>query len=270
VINSKEKAARIILVNDGSSEPESIEKLKEIAKYYPVEIIHKTNTGLANTRNFAAKLVDTEFMAFLDADDCIHEKYYEKALAILQQYTNVSFVGCWAQYFGESENSWPAFNPEPPYLLAHNMINSSGLVYKTNDFLQSGLNDPKMVYGMEDYDSVISMVSQGFQGIAIPEKLWNYRIRSNSMAQAFNRDSELYLYRLIAEKHKDFFSLFSSEIVGILNTNGPGINYDNPTWSVPSVDGITLPNFNSKWMNRIKKNKILRKVGKKVYTKLTN
>jgi glycosyltransferase involved in cell wall biosynthesis len=268
VVNSSLKPTRIIIVNDGSTEKSSLDKLNELDAKYPIEIINKHNTGLAATRNFAAKLVKTEFMAFLDADDCVMEKYYEKAVSILKKYENVSFVGCWAQYFGESDDVWPAFNPEPPYLLAHNTINSSGLIYKTNDFMESGFNDSKMIYGMEDYDSVISMVSNGYQGIVIPEKLWKYRIRSNSMAQSFTRDSELYLYRLIAAKHREFFAEYNMELVNILNANGPGINYDNPTWSVPTANGISLPDFNSKLMNRIKNNAFLRKVGKKIYVRL--
>lgn len=269
IVESSLKPTRIIVVNDGSTEKVSIDKLNELREKYPLEIVNKPNTGLAATRNYAAKMVETEFMAFLDADDCVTDKYYEKAIAVLKKYDNVSFVGCWAQYFGESEDIWPAYNPEPPYLLAHNTVNSSGLVYKTNDFLESGFNDPKMIYGMEDYDSVISMVSKGYQGIVIPEKLWRYRIRSNSIAQSFNRDSELYLYRLIAAKHKSFFAEYSMELVNILNANGPGINYDNPTWNTPSANGVSLPNFNSKFMNRIKNNRILRKIGKRLYTKLT-
>lgn len=268
VVESSLRPTRIIVVNDGSSEKDSIDKLDELKVKYPIEIVSKSNSGLAATRNFAAKLVETEFMAFLDADDCVMEDYYEKAIAILKKYENVSFVGCWAQYFGESEDVWPAFNPEPPYLLAHNTLNSSGLIYKTIDFLKTGFNDPKMIYGMEDYDSVISMVSKGYQGIVIPEKLWRYRIRANSMAQNFNRDSELYLYRLIAEKHKSFFVEYNMELVNILNANGPGINYDNPTWNVPSANGISLPNFNSKFINRIKNNRFMRKIGKKIYKKL--
>lgn len=265
---SNQNIDEIIIINDGSTEKYSTEKLKELCDNFEVTIYNKENEGLSLTRNFGAKQVKTKYFSFLDADDTVEPDYYKKALKILKQYDNVNFVGCWAQYFGESSDSWATFNPEPPFLLVHNMINSSALVYKTNSFIKYGLNDHKMIYGMEDYDSVLSMVENGSKGVVISEKLWNYRIRNNSMAQSFNRNSELYLYQLMAKKHKVFFSYYASDVVGVLNNNGPGINYDNPSFNTIQTDFLKIPSFNSKLITIVKRNKLLRKLGKKIYYKL--
>ncbi|MFT6947574.1 MAG: glycosyltransferase involved in cell wall biosynthesis [Vicingaceae bacterium] len=252
----------IIIINDGSTKNNSLEKLNYLEEKYQVKVYHKSNEGLSATRNFGAEKANGEFLAFLDSDDTVSPNYYEKAITVLKEYDNVSFVGCWAQYFGESTDIWPSFNPEPPYLLTHNMINSSALVYKHSDFVNFGLNDSKMIYGMEDYDSVISMVKNGCRGVALPEALWQYRIRKNSMAQSFNRNKELYLYRLIGKKHAQFFNDYGSEIAAILNHNDSGISFDNPTWPKAEFDKRLL---NTKAIQLIKKNRILRGLGKKVY-----
>ncbi|MEQ8927626.1 MAG: glycosyltransferase, partial [Fulvivirga sp.] len=177
VVNCTYPNKNILIIDDGSTDIRSIEALKKIELSGKVKVVRKENEGLSATRNFGANIANGEYIAFLDADDKVEPSYYEKAIKLIRKYNNVSFVGCWASYFEGSDISWPSFNPEPPYLLAHNMINSSALVYKKNDFLSSGGNDRQMIYGMEDYDSVINMVKNGFRGVAIPEKLWGYRIR---------------------------------------------------------------------------------------------
>jgi len=262
------KNVEIIIVNDGSTDAKSLKVLEQLKEDKSIAIYNKTNQGLSLARNFGAKKSTGAYLAFLDADDTVSPEYYERALEVLKQYDNVSFIGCWAQYFGESTDIWPTFNPEPPYLLAHNMINSSGLVYKKDDFISFGQNDPELIYGMEDYDSVISMVKNGARGLSFPELWWQYRIRKNSMAQSFTRNKELYLYRKISEKHKAFFGKYGTEISNILNHNGPGIYFNNPTWALNTKKGSKL--LNGKLALLIKKNPKMRFVAKKIYNRLNN
>ncbi|RYM34016.1 glycosyltransferase [Brumimicrobium glaciale] len=256
----------IIIVNDGSTDPNSIKVLEKLKEDKSITIYNKPNQGLSLARNFGAKKSTGDYLAFLDADDTVSPEYYERAIEVLKHYNNVSFIGCWAQYFGESTDIWPTFNPEPPYLLTHNMINSSALVYKKEDFLSFGQNDPNLVYGMEDYDSVISMVKNGARGLSFPELWWQYRIRKNSMAQSFTKNKELYLYRKISEKHKDLFGRYGTEISNLLNHNGTGIHFNNPTWPLNLSKGSKLSSL--RLAQIVKKNPTMRFLAKKIYNKL--
>lgn len=236
VVKSDYDPMEIIIVNDGSDEPLSVEMLYRLENRYPIKVLHKKNEGLARTRNFGAEAAKGEYITFLDADDLVSPDYYRKAIEILEYYENVSFVGCWSKYFGDcAEAIWPTWNPEPPFLLVHNMVNSSALVYRRADFLESGLNDPEMEYGMEDYESVVRMLKEGFRGIIIPEPMFKYRVRRNSMSRGFNRNNMLYLYNLIAEKNRQIYQEYAVEVIGLLNANGPGFLYDNPTVELPQV-----------------------------------
>jgi len=267
VIGSTYKKIEIIIVNDGSSGDENISILHKLSETYSVKIINKTNEGLALARNKGASLAKGRYLAFLDPDDTVEATYYEKAINVLKHYDNVYFVGCWAKYFGNASGYWPSFNPEPPYLLVHNMINSSALVFKKAAFLDGGLNDPKMIFGMEDYDSVIGMVKKGYQGVALPESLWNYRVRKKSMSRAFTTNKQLYLYGLITEKHKNFYSIFAADIINLLNANGPGFKYDNPTFPNNSLElGLIGSKVKNKIYNKLKSNKILRKLAINIKT----
>lgn len=261
------KNTEILVVNDGSKK-EELAKLKFLQNKYHFQLISKENEGLALTRNYGAQHAKGEFIAFLDADDTVEPSYYTKAIQVLKEHKEIGFVGCWAQYFERSKGTWPTFNPEPPYLLTHNMINSSAIIVRKQDFLSFGLNDPKMIYGMEDYDSIISMVKNGIRGVVLPEFLWNYRIRKDSMQQSFTLNKQLMLYREISKKHNEFFNQYGSEIANILNHNGSGIFYQNPTLSNNKLKQKLERLLGQKTITLIKKNRMIREVAKKVYRKI--
>jgi glycosyltransferase involved in cell wall biosynthesis len=227
------KELEIIIVNDGSTDPASTGLLDKLeADVRQVRVIHQPNMGIAYARNNGAAVAGGAYLAFLDADDKIAPLYYERAIRTLQKNENVYFVGCWVQYFENSRAVWPAFTPQPPYALVHNPINSSGLVYKRNAFLAAGLNDPKVGYGLEDYESVIAMLEQGLNGVVLPECLFYYRVRTGSMIRSITREKLLYSNKYITEKHSSYYAKFTTQIINLLNANGPGYLFDNPSIAV--------------------------------------
>lgn len=114
----------IIIVNDGSTDPHSLAALHEIeARRLPqVRVLHTENQGLALSRIAGAAAAKGEFIAFVDADDLVEPEFFERALVVLQRYTNVSMVCSWLRYFGEATDLWPTWNAEFPYLLGHNKV----------------------------------------------------------------------------------------------------------------------------------------------------
>jgi len=126
VLDATYKHLEVLVINDGSTDPASIEKLKSIARLENVRVFHHKNQGLAFTRNYGAEVAKGAYLAFLDADDKVAPTYYEKAVAALQRNRNVYFVGAWVKYFGNSTRLWPTFTPQPPFVLVHNPVNSSG------------------------------------------------------------------------------------------------------------------------------------------------
>lgn len=241
ILASSYRNLEVIIVNDGTNDAESLVALKELAALDAVTVVHKRNEGLPLARNSGASAARGEFVAFIDADDQVAPEFFEWGISLLKGYDNVSFVGSWTQYFEGSEGIWPTWNPEPPYLLVHNPVTSGGLIFRTQDFLAFGINDPEMEYGMEDYESVIKLVKHGCMGVVIPSPLFRYRIRPNSMSRGFNVDNQLYLYQLLTQKHADFYQEFGGEVFSLLNANGPGYLYDNPTWEFPPVGFLVPP-----------------------------
>ena len=240
----------ILVVNDGSTDPKSLAALDRWRDHTEVRVIDQPNRGLSATRNIGARQAAGQYLAFLDADDKVTPEYYNKAIRILKHYPNVHFVGSWVRYFDGATGIWPTFNPAPPYLLAHNPVNSSGLVYKTASFLEAGLNDRRLEYGLEDYDSVIGMVSRGFNGVVLPEPLHLYRVRAGSMIRRMNRNKLLFSHAYIAEKHCAYYRRFAPELIQMLNANGPAYLYENPTREIFVTASVDRPGG---WRHRVKR-----------------
>ena len=236
------KKYEIIIVNDGSTDQESIDVLKQYENDEKIRIINIKNKGLANARNVGAEAAKGEFVAFIDADDKIDKTFYPKAINILHQYDNVSYVYSWVQYFEGSTAVWPTFNIHIPYLLCANMLAAYSVIRK-NDFLNFGKNRIKMEYGMEDYDGWVSLAEHGCLGVSIPEKLNLYRVRKDSMSRQFNKKMRIYLYQISRDGHEKIFEKYSKEIYMLLLTNGQPFYWNNPTTQVYLPSGETVVEY---------------------------
>lgn len=241
VLGCRVRRLEILVVNDGSTDARSLAVLDRWRDHPEVTVIDQPNRGLAAARNAGARRAAGRYLAFLDADDKVTSDYYEKAVGVLAWYENVHFVGCWVRYFGGGAGVWPAFIPGPPYLLTHNPVNSSGLVYRTGSFLAAGLNDRRLEYGLEDYESVVSMVASGLNGVVLPEALHLYRVRPRSMIRRMSRTKLLNAHGYIAEKHRELYQRFAVDVVQLLNSNGPGYLFENPTTEIHVRSSWTRP-----------------------------
>ena len=67
-INQNFENYEIMVVNDGSTD-NSEKIIKKYQKKHKFKYFYKENTGIADTRNFAIEMVETDYFLFLDADD---------------------------------------------------------------------------------------------------------------------------------------------------------------------------------------------------------
>ncbi|HTD93752.1 MAG TPA: hypothetical protein VK644_08070, partial [Chitinophagaceae bacterium] len=120
--------------------------------------------------------------------------------------------------------------------------------------------------GLEDYDSVISLVSKGFNGVVFPETMFYYRVRHNSMIRSVNRAQKLVLQEYIANKNKAFYAKFASSLFNLLNANGPAINLDNPTLDYDLLDKVPFGGRLSRMViSLVKKNRHVKTIAYKIY-----
>lgn len=227
----------IVVANSESTDPGSVVKFYQLMGRYAddprmrFELIE--DRGLAFSRNEGARLARGEHLLFLDPDDVLHPDYIGRCVAILDTYQNVGAVGSWVQSFEGSTGRWPTWNTEPPYILFHNCINTASMMFRRSVFLACAKNDVGMFVGMEDYEAMIRMVGAGYGAVAIPDFLFRYRVRADSMMRTLIKINDVYSYERIAQNNKQLFERFATSIVGLLNGNGPGFRHDNPLVEAP-------------------------------------
>jgi GT2 family glycosyltransferase len=113
----------------------------------------------------------------------------------------VAFVSHWLEAFGDERWSWAPERCDLPALLARNAVNGAALV-RRQAFEAVGGYDETMREGCEDWDLWLRLVESGRHGTIIPEVLFYYRRRADSMsrrmldARAYRRPLEM-----LVQKH---------------------------------------------------------------------
>lgn len=81
LLNQTLRNLEVILVDDGSPDscPRICEEYKK--KDTRVKVVHKQNGGLSDARNAGMKLVEGEYVAFIDSDDYVDLHMFEKLYA---------------------------------------------------------------------------------------------------------------------------------------------------------------------------------------------
>jgi glycosyltransferase involved in cell wall biosynthesis len=246
ILNSTYKNIEIILVNDGSTEPATNETLNRIEQQHPaVRVFNQQNSGVAAARNNGIAAAQGEIIALLDADDLVAPHYYQKAVELLKRFDNVGFVGCWTEFFNESGvvDHWITHNPEPPLFFLLNTINTQAIVVKKAALEKYGLHDGSLNMMLDDWESAINMLVHGIRGIVIPEFLFHYRIRTNSVYRS-HADQWIKSYQKILTKHFDNLQAYSKDLLLLLTANGPNIFYKAPELLPDYYRIMTkMPNF---------------------------
>lgn len=202
-LNSTFQEIEIIVVNNGSTDPFTIETLNRLDKP-KTRVVHiEKNIGLPYGRNFGIKAAKGKYILPLDADDKIHSTYIEKAYRVMEDKPQVGFVTCGMEYFGDDYWVWMP----PPFdfdrLLLQNYVNVASLFRKKAWQDVGGYNE-SMLDGYEDWDFWISLAEKGWLGDTIEEVLFFYRRHGKTMSHDAGQKHE-FIYKQIQANHPDLY-----------------------------------------------------------------
>jgi glycosyltransferase involved in cell wall biosynthesis len=209
VLRSDFRQYEIIVVNDGSTDPYTVEVFKEMERRFlhdpRVSFVHQANTGLSAARNKGIAAAKGEYVLPLDADNRIRPQYMSRAVEVLDSNRDVGVVYAYADLFGERSGVW-AFPPfDAKKLLLENFVEACS-VFRKEIWEQCNGYDPDMTIGYEDWDLWISAMEKGWGFHLIKEVLFDYRVRKNSMASNCNMpDNDRQLLNYICDKHRETY-----------------------------------------------------------------
>ena len=140
VLNQTFPYYEILIIDDGSKDEESLEKLKEIEKLDKrIKVFHKENEGLAATRDFGDSKSSTscKYLMFLDDDDLIEPTFLECGYWTLETNKEASWAYSDSVGFGTQEYVWNKYFDSDKMKKVNELI-SEALVRKSDFEIVNG------------------------------------------------------------------------------------------------------------------------------------
>jgi glycosyltransferase involved in cell wall biosynthesis len=170
----------VIVVDDGSSDAETIRVLETVKSLPRVRVIRQVNAGLPSARNTGIALAHGEYICCLDADDTLEPSYIELCIAVLELDRSAGFAYSWVQLFGDETGVWRTREFDISEALYDNHTPASA-VFRRDDWLAVGGYRPDMRSGYEDWEFWLRVAALGRRGRVIRSPLINHRRHGRTM-----------------------------------------------------------------------------------------
>lgn len=201
----------VIVVNDGSTDPLTLNVLADLEKKN-IRVLHKKNGRMSSARNHGVKHANGTLIAALDADDYFHPTFFERALTLLHEQEEVAVVTSYIQLFGEiNKTAKPRGGDENNFLFS-NQCPACAMVRKSCWDAVGGY-DEAMKWGYEDWEFYIRITQQGWKIHVFPEKLLFYRQTKKSVHKNDTLTHRAELVSYIVDKHKDWYLQKLKELI---------------------------------------------------------
>jgi len=213
IFNQSYENFDVWIINDGSTEINAIEKLKEFESNPQINILHQENEGPSIARNNAIKKSNAKYIIPLDADDKITEHAIKNGLPFLLENENLGVVYGNLNYFGV-ENYLKIQEPfEIKKQILWNQVAICCLIKKEVFESVEYYDEYLSKLGLEDWEFWIRVYEQGWHFKEMDETLFEIRVSVNSRTfQVANKNIDA-IKEYVYKKHavilaKEFNNLF--------------------------------------------------------------
>ncbi len=172
------------------------EVLLELRARFGFQVLLRPNGGLGAARNFGIAQSRGAYVLPLDADNVLEPTFVERCLAVLEADDDVAFVTSWNRYVDELGVPHPAPNEgyrplgnRTPLVEEEGLAGDGTAVFRRSVFDHHRFGEE--LTSFEDWALFRSMHRAGRFGRVIPEMLWRYRVREDSMLRAVGMPNEL-------------------------------------------------------------------------------
>jgi hypothetical protein len=193
----------IIVVNDGSTNPETLALLNQLPQ--DVQVVHKPNGGLSSARNYGIAGSRGEIMVALDSDDRFAPSFIEEAVNILDREKQTGIVSSHVQEFGSSSKVWRTTATDDLSFLTENRVVACS-AFRRQCWADAGGYDEQMRQGCEDWDFWIRVTQHGWKVHVIPKKLFYYRKLEGSMMATETRPKMMEILDYMIRKNQPWYN----------------------------------------------------------------
>ena len=179
----------ILIVNDGSTNKDTLAALEQVKDYPNVRVFHQENKGQSAARNLALRNGRFKYAMGLDSDDYLnhdpkflakHGSYLTRALGSLEEDVNLAMIYCGHYKFGVGRTLKALSIPySEKFFLVRGGVGAFTF-YRREDALKAG-GYPEELDHIEDRAFVISLLNQRLKDgtgrgvLKFPEPYYYYR-----------------------------------------------------------------------------------------------
>src|SRR3954454_1111702 len=176
-----EQGARVVVVDDGSTDPET----HAVLDVLPVEVLRQENQGVCAARNAGLARVQTPYAIVVDADDRLAPGALDALRAPLDADPRLGFAYGTMRFFGawQGELRFPDYSPYR--LLYRHTIGLSALMRRELVADTGGFDPAFTTY--EDWELWLNALEHGWRGRRVDAVTLEYRRHAGSSKLAEDR-----------------------------------------------------------------------------------
>jgi len=194
---------QIVVVDDGSRDPDSVQVLARLSTSSDVEVLHQPNAGVSAARNRGIGRCPCDRVLVLDGDDRIAPTFLERTSALLDEDPDAMGASSWMRMFGLAHALVRPPGGEAVDFLARNACPATVLL-RRSAWVRTGGYEESMRQGFEDWDFFLSLLAGGGHVSIVPEALIEYRTSVQSAnVTSMGRRSEL--VSTLVERHRHLY-----------------------------------------------------------------
>jgi glycosyltransferase involved in cell wall biosynthesis len=198
----------LIVVNDGSKEPRTLEILQILrdAGYF---LVDQANQGLSAARNAGISLATGRYILTLDADNRILAGFVEAGIKILDSLSEIGIVYGYRQFFGMKTDLDEVAEFDLEEILRFNYIDA-GAIFRKQVWADCGGYDQR-ISPLEDWDLWIGAAEKGWRFHRLPQVTFEYRVRPESLVSLV--DNAEFLDQLLEYMITKHYELYKPRLV---------------------------------------------------------
>ncbi len=203
------RPARVLIVDDGSTDEQSLCVLEQIRSQQewevPVHVLRQENRGVSAARNVGIRMTQAPFVVVLDGDDTIEPAFLEKTCDMLEAQPTMVAASAWLHTFGVMDAVVQSCGGDVRAFLSRNCAPATHML-RRSAWEACGGYDETMRSGFEDWDFFLSMLEVAPDAcIGIVEQpLINYRTAPAS-SNVRSMEKRLELMRYLIGKHEQLY-----------------------------------------------------------------
>jgi hypothetical protein len=203
----------IVLVDDGSG-PAGLAVVDEEARRDPaLKVVKQANAGVGQARNAGVRAASGELVIVLDADNLLRPHFAERLAAALHHRPDVDFAVPALRCFGDDGRTLSLYCPAevlPSTLFVSNTGGDACAMHRREALLAVGGFAGER-FAVEDWDLWLRYADHDRRGCIVPEVLFDYRVRTDSMLRQQSHLQTSLIPFQMAARHPRLLSRYARE-----------------------------------------------------------